>query len=412
MYVHVTLTQTSGTVSLTLSGPTGYSDQSQKIDPTTAEYGEFGKEVLLEARENVGHTFLGWYNEEDVKVSGEATYDYTFTMPSESIVYKAKWIKCPVVLAKNYEDVGNVSGVERTVIGAVTTISAETVNPFYDFIGWYNGDMLLTDELSYSFTMSDVPVTYTAKWQPKETTSDEDFTFEEIEGGYALVRYNGNDSIVIIPSIYNGKKVAFIDKLAFQNNTTITSVYIPDSVTSIGAGAFSGCSSLENITIPFVGADAGKTSSDTYQYPFGYIFGTSSYTGGTAVWQHYYGSSTSSITVSTYYIPSSLRSVTVTGGNIPYGAFHNCSMLTFITIPDSVTYIGYYAFSGCSGLTSITIPDSVTSIESWAFSGCTGLTSVTFEGTVAEWKAIGKGVSWNFNCPFTEVVCSDGAVQV
>ena len=93
------------------------------------------------------------------------------------------------------------------------------------------------------------------------------------------------------------------------------------------------------------------TSNDTYQYPLGYIFGTSSYTGGTSVEQDYYGSSTSWTTSTTYYIPSTLRSVTVTGGNILYGAFYKCSMLTSITICDSVTSIGSSAFRYCSSLT-------------------------------------------------------------
>ena len=55
----------------------------------------------------------------------------------------------------------------------------------------------------------------------------------------------------------------------------------------------------------------------------------------------------------------------------------NCSSLTSVTIPDSVTSIGYEAFRSCSSLTSITIPDSVTSIDSSAFYNCTSLTSVS-----------------------------------
>ena len=156
---------------------------------------------------------------------------------------------------------------------------------------------------------------------------------------------------------------------AFYGCSMLTSVTIGNSVTSIGSSAFSGCSSLESITIPFVGAEAGKTSSDSYQYPFGYIFGTNSYTGGTKVTQSYYGSSTSRTTSTAYYIPWSLRNVTVTGGNILYGAFYWCSMLTSVTIPDSVTAIGGYAFYNCTGLTSVTIPDSVTSIGNRAFYG-------------------------------------------
>ena len=67
------------------------------------------------------------------------------------------------------------------------------------------------------------------------------------------------------------------------------------------------------------------------------------------------------------------NSVTIIGGSV----FENCNNLTNITIPDSVTSIGYSAFKNCTGLTSITIPDSVTSISGYAFSSCTGLTSVT-----------------------------------
>ncbi len=58
-------------------------------------------------------------------------------------------------------------------------------------------------------------------------------------------------------------------------------------------------------------------------------------------------------------------------------AFHDCSSLTSITIPEGVTSIGDYAFHDCSSLTSITIPEGVTSIGEWAFSGCTSLTSIT-----------------------------------
>ncbi len=194
-------------------------------------------------------------------------------------------------------------------------------------------------------------------------------------GGYTFAHCDSLTSVTI------GNGVTSIGHNAFYNCSSLTSITIPDSVTSIGGAAFSGCSSLQSITLPFVG-DSKKTASDTYQYPFGYIFGTSSYTGGVATKQYYYGSSTSNTTNTTFYIPASLTSVTVTGGDILYGAFAYCYRLTSITIPDSVTEIGVNAFAYCYRLTSITIPDSVTSIGYSAFEYCHKLVEVVNESSL------------------------------
>ena len=175
--------------------------------------------------------------------------------------------------------------------------------------------------------------------------------------------------------------VASIGRHAFSGCSSLTGVTIPDSVTSIGEAAFSGCTSLERMTIPFVGGSI-KTDDDTIQYPFGYIFGGDSGKGLTQVWLYYFNSSTSTISGSKCYIPSSLRSVTVTGGNILFWAFYGCSMLTDITIPDSATSIGEHAFEGCSGLTGVIIPDSITSIGDSAFYNCSSLISIIIPDSV------------------------------
>ena len=188
-------------------------------------------------------------------------------------------------------------------------------------------------------------------------------------------------SCTSLTSVTIGNSVTSIGSDAFSGCNSLTSITIPDSVTSIASSAFSGCSSLESITLPFVGGSA-KRASDTYQYPFGYIFGTSSYTGGVETKQYYYGSSISKTTYNNYYIPESLKSVTITGGDILYGAFYNCSNLTSITFSNSVTSIGSEVFYNCSALTNVTIGDSVTSIASKAFYNCSALTSVTIGDSV------------------------------
>jgi hypothetical protein len=143
-----------------------------------------------------------------------------------------------------------------------------------------------------------------------------------------------------------------IGDYAFWNCSGLTSITIPNGVTNIGESAFLGCANLSSIKIPFVGATLNGTS-DTH---FGAIFGAPTYSGNSS------------------YIPSSLKTVSITGGNGigPY-AFWDCADLTSITIPNSVTSIGEYAFYNCGNLTSITIPNSVTSIGNYAFYGCSGL---------------------------------------
>ena len=166
-------------------------------------------------------------------------------------------------------------------------------------------------------------------------------------------KYKGTAADVTIPSRYKGKPVTMIDHAAFHNSA-VTSVTIPDSVTSIHDSAFSYCSSLTNISIP---------NSVTY-------IGSFAFEGCTKL---------ESIT-----LPSSLLTISEF-------LFYDCSQLTTIHIPDSVSSIRQYAFYNCGKLETIRIPVSVTSIGSYAFDDCPSSMTVTYSGSKKQWDAITKG---------------------
>lgn len=146
---------------------------------------------------------------------------------------------------------------------------------------------------------------------------------------------------------------------------SVTELIIPDYVTEIEEGAFSGCSSLTSITLPFVGNKI-KSSTEPYQYPLGYIFGSEFYNNSIGTIQSYYGTlnnlGTFNIVKSTYYLPASLETVTINGGNILQGAFYNCSNIKSITIPKNITIIEDDTFSGCRSLVELLIPNTVSTI--------------------------------------------------
>ena len=90
---------------------------------------------------------------------------------------------------------------------------------------------------------------------------------------------------------------------------------------------------------------------------------------------------------------------------------------TDLTLPDDYNGQNYklnnYAFYNCSGLTSVTIPDSVTSIGDSAFCDCSGLKNITYTGTIANWKNIAKGAWWKDNVPTTCLIhCTDGDIKI
>lgn len=263
------------------------------------------------------------------------------------------------------------------------------------------------------------------------TAPSRDFTFDATTG--TIKKYNGNDTVVVIPPTISSWPVTKIGEDAFQDNTTITSVTIPASVTEIGSNAFAGCTNLtivnyagdwSNLTIQS-GNPAVQDAANAPLFDFEFtpdntavIVTNYKYNGAAAdvtIPSRYQGKPVTTIGHAAFF-NSAVTSVTIPDSvtSISDEAFINCPKLTNISIPNSVTYIGFSAFSsctslksitlpsslsfisgalflGCSQLTTIHIPVSVTSIGNNAFADCPSLMTVTYPGSKTQWDDITKG---------------------
>ena len=265
---------------------------------------------------------------------------------------------------------------------------------------------------------------------------------------------------LIIPSTVNYEdkdyKVVGISNNAFKNNTGLTSVTIPNTVTSIGYTAFYGCTNLKDIYLPktlnFLGYDAFNKTAWLNAQPDGVVYtSTALYTykgtmpqntniviqdGTTCIAERAFQNCTnlnsiqipntvktignnafkSCTALANVSIPSSVKTlgslvfsgctslVNVTLPNtIPYlngGVFQNCTSLASITIPNSVKYIDGSAFSGCTSLTSVTIPNSVTGIGHRAFNSCTNLAEISIPSSVSFMSSeVFSNTAWFNNQP-------------
>ena len=189
-------------------------------------------------------------------------------------------------------------------------------------------------------------------------------------------------SLTAIDISEQNPKYTSVDGIVYNKNITKllrcpvgkTSVTIPDSVTTIEEDAFYYCTSLTSVTIP----DSVTTIEE------GAFYYCTSLTSVTIP------DSVTAIGVCAFGKCTNLTSVTISNNvtTVAEWTFSGCTSLPSVTIPDSVTTISYGTFEECTHLTSVSIPESVTTIEKNAFSKCTSLTDVYYSGTEEQWNKI------------------------
>jgi hypothetical protein len=417
-------------------------EDGTELKSAVLEYGAMPKAPADPTKKGTAqytYAFTGW-SPAIAAVTGNATYtatyssalnQYTITFKDEdgNVLQTGKWDyaslpTCPEPSKEKdaqytYTFAGWTPAVAQVTGDAVYTATYSSVInhytvTFYDEDGttvldskewsygstpFLSGDQPTKEPDDYTYVFSGwspaiVPVTEAASYTAQYNKYSTGFTFLLNEDGvsYSLTKYVGTVTSLIIPDAFNGLPVNAIAADVFSGNTTLTSVDIPDSITSIGANAFkdctklktivlpsqltvisddlfSGCSTLATVTLPSSLTAIGKEAFlNCDRLTSSFVLPSALTSLGTAVFQ-------GCKTLGNVTLPSSITS-------IPAHLFDSCTQLTSVTLPDSITSIGDYAFCNCNVLKISTVPASVLSIGSHAFESCWAITSFTVPTSV------------------------------
>ena len=341
-------------------------------------YVVYGEPFILDTPYREGYTFLGWtiggefVTDKYGKSLAEWSYDEDKTLT-------AQWSANSYDLhlngtVTNYEiswsNAGEISGTGTYEYGSAVTICAK---PYlgYDFVGWYDGEELLSDQAEYTFAMP-AWADYTAHFKVRDDMLP--FTFYSTATTCTLTGVKDRTAThVVIPAYVteltlrgcanltsvefeHGSNLQNLRDEAFYGCTALTSITIPEGVKSIGKSVFYGCTSLKNITIPASVESIGSSFGGCTSLRNVYITDLAAWVG--------------------------IDFVSGVGSNpLNYASYLyvNGEVVEDIVIPEGVEEISACAFYGYKNLTSVTIPSNVTSIGSSAFGDCISLSSVAFE---------------------------------
>ena len=190
------------------------------------------------------------------------------------------------------------------------------------------------------------------------------FSYMTTNGTVTITGYNGSNSAVVIPDTIDGLPVKAIFERAFEGNA-MTSVTVPNSVTSIGWWAFEYCTNLTSVTVPDSVTSVGWLA-------FGNCTNLKTVTLSDRL---------TGIASQVFWGCRSLTEITIPEGVtcIEGGAFCYCTSLTRVTFPESLLEIGAYGFADCTSLTNVTLPARLGAISGSAFADCTKLTAFTVD---------------------------------
>lgn len=188
-------------------------------------------------------------------------------------------------------------------------------------------------------------------------------------------------SKVYINSLENWCKIDFKDSASqpmcnfadlYINGNLLTDLTVPDSITSINNYTFSGCTSITSVTLPNcitkICDDAFSFCDNLEKVEFGHELKS----------------------IGNYaFAYTSLKNITIPDSVTYIGDYaFSCCSFESIVIPDSLTSVNDYAFSYCNKLKTVIIPDSVTKIGYSAFDECLLISNVLFKGSKSQWNSI------------------------
>lgn len=249
----------------------------------------------------------------------------------------------------------------------------------YYYLDFSSMEAIIADRNSYSGSLV-IPEKLYSRWGTFTITGIYAFAFDDCDD---------------LTSITIPNSVTSIGDSAFSSCSGLTSITIPNSVTSIASGMFSYCDNLTSVTIPnsvttiednaFYGCESLKSITIPNSVT---SIGDCSFALCKNLTSLKIGNSVKSIGFGAFMLCSSLTSVTIPNfvDSIADLAFADCSSLKSITIPNSVTSLGWGAFDNCESLTSVNIGNSITTIMGGAFGGCKNLTSVKIGNSVTTIK--------------------------